>query len=113
MPPPLVDGAEDAGEAGDPLDPPELQAAARTAAAARGPPTLIANEAFLDVSRLFIWCAFPFGGISCYLVLPSIAQTRCCGTRGSADAVCAASPFGKENGLRPGSGGLHHVNHSR
>jgi hypothetical protein len=44
---------------------------------------------------------------------PSIAQIRRRGMRGSAYVVCAASPFGPENGLWPGSSGPHHVNQGR
>jgi hypothetical protein len=37
-----------------------LQAAAKTPAAASGKPNLSASEPFLEMSRLFICCAFPF-----------------------------------------------------
>jgi hypothetical protein len=61
---PAADVPEDADDADDaaPCEPPELQAAARTAAAAIGRPILRANEVLLDSSSLFICCAFPFGG---------------------------------------------------
>ena len=47
-PPPAAGGAGAGTELLEPLEPPELQAAARTAATASGPPTLSANEALLD-----------------------------------------------------------------
>ena len=62
-PPAAADDADDAGEAGvdgELLEPPELQAAARTAAAARGRPTRSATDAFLDENRLLICCDCPF-----------------------------------------------------
>jgi hypothetical protein len=66
------DGAEDAedddgaGVADDAelCEPPELQAAARTPAAASGTPNFRASETFLDASNLFICCAFLSSGIS-------------------------------------------------
>ena len=39
-------------------EPPELQAAAKTPAAASGRPNLSANEIFLEVGKLVICCAF-------------------------------------------------------
>ena len=54
----LAPAADDTGEAGAEEEWPELcelQAPARTAAAARGAPTLSASEALLDESKLFIY----------------------------------------------------------
>jgi hypothetical protein len=50
--PPAADDAEEAGVDGEPCVP--LLQAVRTVAAARGPPTRIANEALLDAGRLII-----------------------------------------------------------
>jgi hypothetical protein len=47
-PPPAAGEAGAGAELLEPLEPPELQAAARTAAAASGPPTLNIKEALLD-----------------------------------------------------------------
>jgi len=55
----LPAAAEDAELDGELLVPPELQAVARTAAAASGTPSRSANEAFLDENRLFICCDSP------------------------------------------------------
>jgi hypothetical protein len=87
LPPAAGDAGEvgDAGEAGDDgeaagvdgelLEPPELQAAARIAAAASGPPIRIANEALLDESRLFICCAGPSRwNTECLVQMPSNSQ---------------------------------------
>jgi hypothetical protein len=56
---PAAGGADDADD-DDPPELPELQAAARTPAAASGRPNLRAIETFLDDSNLFICCAFSF-----------------------------------------------------
>jgi hypothetical protein len=58
-PAPDVDDADDA----EPCEPPELQAAARTPAAAIGAPILRASEPFLDANSLFICCAFLSGEV--------------------------------------------------
>jgi hypothetical protein len=52
-------GVDDAGAAA-PCEPPELQAAARTPAAASGTPNLRTSATFLDNRRLFICCVFSF-----------------------------------------------------
>jgi hypothetical protein len=80
--PPAAGDAGEAGVDGELLEPPELQAAARTAAAASGPPTRIANDALLDESSLIICCAVPSGEYRVVTRMPFATQYA-----GAANAV--------------------------
>ena len=53
-----LSAAADVGDGAEACEPPELQAAAKTPAAASSSPSLRASEIFLDVRRLIICCAF-------------------------------------------------------
>jgi hypothetical protein len=76
VPPAADEDAEEAGAGGELLEPPELQAAAKTAATASGPPTRSASEAFLDENGLFICCAFRFRwNIECELECLALVNT--------------------------------------
>jgi hypothetical protein len=68
------DAADDDAADAELCEPPELQAAARTPAAASGRPNLRASETFLDDRMLFICCAFPSNGIPSARRIPCITQ---------------------------------------